>query len=443
VAVAGGCTLCVCFLDVRRHNRISPHTAATLSVFVALVTYIAVFHTLSNLPDGDLFDEIQSRFWMQPTAALALLLCPGVAAVSRWLGLHRGVVGVQASVLEVSVVVVVAAVQTSRWLALRSSPSLSLVDTFARGIIAPLPKNAVLLNSGDIFLMPLLYLQHCVKLREDVGVLNTAHLKGKWFSEQQYRHFPNVHFPDGSYCPECMETSSTFTIATLLHHNLPPRHSGGRRFFLNGYHNDSRAEDTSYQHHFHRRPFGILWEFVSKTENGEVSRQLAREVQAALPNAVEIRTFNESHSLMDGWEQMALTTMFKMLTVQNMYWIGEVRRLKEPPPPHLEELAFDLSQHLLANEPHNPILLRNDGALFQHLFNVGRPDRKCAYARRMVESYEGFIRNVDRTEEDQLRDVGALEEWCQRVRNNLHTLNCPPASTWTSKQTLYNPYLDG
>jgi hypothetical protein len=161
--------------------------------------YILFFSWRANIPiDVPLLRGVVARFYMQPHVLFAILAAAGLQQaldrlephVVQALQSHRAAIGfIAASTIGVSIM-------------LLNFHEMDLSqDTYAadyiKGLLAPLPPNAILLTKGDATAYPMRYVQNVLRFRTDVTCLDQETMGFPWATDR---------------------------IRTLLHHviTLPP-----------------------------------------------------------------------------------------------------------------------------------------------------------------------------------------------------------------------------
>ena len=179
--------------------------ATALPWAAAAVFHLAAFSLLSNLSIGaPVAAAVQQRFWQQSVLVLAMCASLGLGVLGRWLEpMSRLLVPIVA----VGVPAVLAAVHFPAM----DQRTHVYFREYGRAILAPLPKDAILLITSDEAVGSVRYLQTVESLRPDVLVLPAGQIANEWFPKLAARQIPRLLLPAGN----------SFTFAQFLGLNLP------------------------------------------------------------------------------------------------------------------------------------------------------------------------------------------------------------------------------
>lgn len=135
-------------------------SVAPLALLSAYVFYMGVFHVLSNLPLVDLFYGVVARFWMQPNIIVFIWAGMGI----DWLvdAVAAGLKGRVRSLVVMCFYAACAAlvgVQLQRNYGLSDQSQARYFNQYARSLLEPLPRGAVLLLSYDMQWTSVRYMQ--------------------------------------------------------------------------------------------------------------------------------------------------------------------------------------------------------------------------------------------------------------------------------------------
>jgi hypothetical protein len=210
-----------------------------LTVLLAWLFYVFVFHRLANLPlDNALYFAIHARFWMQPTILLFVPLACGFRACSiaciqltLHLRLHKD--SLTAAVLyRVSVVATMAILgqhAIANWGVVDNSRNTFIRD-YGMALLDSLPPNATLITAYDFQWTSVRYLTVCEGVRPDVDVLNGPMMTFDWFHAK--RHMLHRVSFSGTHLARANSQSHRqggFTIGDMLYLNVPVVQSGRPR----------------------------------------------------------------------------------------------------------------------------------------------------------------------------------------------------------------------
>lgn len=195
-------------------------------LFLTLVFYFAVFHTLSNLPLKDrLLYGVHQRFWMQPNIIMFLFLGVGVDAFMHWLATFfvglctplrnttgkasttaatsktttgdnnsASVVRIIMSVLSFALAGAVVYVQYASNVPMMDMSNNTHFRDYATAVLAPLPLNSILLINYDQQWTSVRYLQQCEGYRTDITALQLSMMTYPWFEHKRHL-YPSITFP--------------------------------------------------------------------------------------------------------------------------------------------------------------------------------------------------------------------------------------------------------
>lgn len=264
-----------------------------LLVAACALFYVAAFHALANVDVSDLFLRgVLARFWMQADVAGCLLAGVGfVAVASRMPGRRVAASGVLATVA------VVAALGASG--GARPDRGAGLVERYGRAILEPLPKDALLLTSGDLITNAVRYLQSCEGLRPDVVVLDQEMMTKPWYVRRLAAAHPDVHFPGAVYHPAA---PGGFSMRAFLDANRD-----ARPLWL---YPDWKSGDSSTAGAYTVWPYGLASEITPATRPLDAPKWM-RESGAAV-QALDARAWPRLDSAEPGtWERVALEDVWQ------------------------------------------------------------------------------------------------------------------------------------
>jgi hypothetical protein len=178
LALAGGLTLA---------GPPQPPLALALTGFLALQL---VFFTRIGFPAGSpLHEGVVERFHVLPFLVLAFVAGLGAARLTRPFR--------DARARRLAWVALAAGVLLSAWPTLRerSERGNRFTDSLGRGVLASLPRGAVLFVEGDLVHNALLHLTRVERLRPDVTVLDQQLMSYAWYVRRARRAHPGL-LPD-------------------------------------------------------------------------------------------------------------------------------------------------------------------------------------------------------------------------------------------------------
>ncbi len=172
--VAGVGALSLAFAKGRvREGREGSSRGFVWALVATLVVTGPLFVTRFNLPTEGLYHHVVRRFHLLPIAMSLPFLAMGfeVVIAKTKLG-RRGV--------STGLAVVVACAMVVAWPTVRES-SRPTVDQHMRTVFALLPRDAILVTSGDHDFGGALYVQRALRQREDVTVVGPALVSTRWY----------------------------------------------------------------------------------------------------------------------------------------------------------------------------------------------------------------------------------------------------------------------
>jgi hypothetical protein len=90
--------------------------------------------------------------------------------------------------------------QIATWYELCDQSQAFYIRDYARALLDPLPKDAVLIVNFDLQWTSLRYLQRCEHRRTDVTILNLSMMTFAWFATK-HKHYPSLSFPGTRLVP--------------------------------------------------------------------------------------------------------------------------------------------------------------------------------------------------------------------------------------------------
>ena len=263
-------------------------------LFLTQCFYFLVFHNLANLPLGDrLLFGVHQRFWMQPNVLTFMWAGIGFNEVVRLIShlpdsaamlrafrprSYDEYVGRKPSSSMLSIVCLalaagLVALQCYRWYFLSDQKDALHFRSYARAILDPLPKNAVLLINYDMQWTSLRYVTQCEGYRSDVTLINLSMMTYTWFIHKRSLYpklkFPGVYLasPASSAVVTGTPEGKAFTLTRFLDANI----AKGIPIFLGG---KVPHSDPELNERYENVPTGLVSRFVpiSSAPNGTIYR---------------------------------------------------------------------------------------------------------------------------------------------------------------------------
>ncbi|ETV91286.1 hypothetical protein, variant 2 [Aphanomyces invadans] len=329
--------------------------------------YLVVFHALSNMPLSEgLLYGVHMRFWQQPNIVLFVWGGVGLNAVLHRANEASGVLSRLGVVLSIACTVG----QGVQWHHVGNQSQAWYIHNYAKALVDPLPRNALVFVNYDLQWTAIRYLQRCEGFRPDVTVLNLSMMTYKWFGTK-HALYPSMSFPGDRLVPASNHQDGGFSLRDLVRVNID-KFPGG--IYLGGQLN---FPDPTFHDHFITVPYGLLDKFhpASKPVYKSLKkwhRQNAKRmahVRAHLPVVPSNADYND-----ETWEwtvardyhmkQLGVATFLLDETIKsdkaNITWLAECTRPLE---------------HSLRHEPRqfwSESLLKNLGLAYAYI--VRSPD---------------------------------------------------------------------
>eukprot|EP00941_MAST-03F_sp_MAST-3F-sp1_P003939 g3939.t1 len=130
------------------------------------------------------------------------------------------------------------------WIVVGKLGSVSFRE-YGKQILKSIPKNSLLLVSGDLNHNSVKYVQQCERFRTDIDILSPELMSYEWFTSTHARHYKRISFPASVYHPK-----NGYHMADFLVQNL----DSYPYIFLAG---DWKDGDGSASQYFDLVPFGL------------------------------------------------------------------------------------------------------------------------------------------------------------------------------------------
>ncbi|KAL3790678.1 hypothetical protein HJC23_009778 [Cyclotella cryptica] len=215
----------------------------------ALVFYLGIFHSLSNLPlSNPLLFGIHQRFWMHSNILAFILLGVGmnnlVTATSRISVPLSLVLSVATLLLPLS--------QYRQNYVLSDQRSNSYFRSYAMSILETLPHNSLLLINYDQQWTSVRYLQECEGVRSDIRSINLRKTKQPLYPDVA---FPGTHYTKGN---TLSWVNGGFTFSELVDANM---NKFDRKIFIGGKIN---YDDIAFTNKYEEIPHGLVRKIVPR-----------------------------------------------------------------------------------------------------------------------------------------------------------------------------------
>ena len=340
---------------------------------VALIFYLIIFHSLSNLPlHQKLLYGVHQRFWMQPHILAFILVGYGLSflclVISRYTTKRNIII----------VLFALASFSFKRGYISSVQSDNYFFHNYARGILDSLPSNSLLFINYDQQWTSIRYMQECEHIRPDITSINLSMMSYNWFQMKQSL-YPNVTFPGTHYTQmnSIQWENGGFSFSELLEQNFD---SFKGRVFIGGILN----YDEEHLKGFEEIPFGMTRQFVRRDDLSNIIAEEYRRKSALAWRVIgryhehlpDIYRYNE-----ETWEWTIVREFYSHWLARATYLLDlavKANPNNEPIStlPALIESALWLEYARLADTTQIPqaSLLKNVGLAYLHL--VRTPDSK-------------------------------------------------------------------
>lgn len=360
-----------------RRDRSARVLAVSCFIFVF---YVVVFHKLANLSlENRLYREVTARFWQQPNIFVFCWAGLGFAAVMARLPARARLI---APALALTAVI---AQGTTRYRGLDQSTNRTFFD-LGHGMLDGLPKDAILLTSGDIYTNATRYLQSAEGVRPDVTILDRGLLSSLWIKPYLERVHPEVKLPGAYLRPN---DAAGFSLEQFFRAN--ERRS---EIFLS---NLDANDDRGWEKVYTTWPWGVL--------NWVVPRDRVMDYPQYVSHTASLLTVLDG----DAHRNFAPGTWERV--VWNDYWEADHRKARrilaavagsKPVDEPSIRLAIGLLEKLIARAPiPTNEMYRNLGIMYSLLLNTDP-----AAEAQMVKAWRVYLQ----TNPPDDKDIGEIRK---------------------------------
>ncbi|KDO27984.1 hypothetical protein SPRG_07262 [Saprolegnia parasitica CBS 223.65] len=194
---------------------VSLRHAAGPVVLAMYLVYIVGFHALANLPltEGLLYG-VHMRFWQQPNVIVFTYAGVGLGVILQALPTRptwRLAIGATCAVGA-------GVGQYVRWHAICDQSSATFIAQYAKALLDPLPKNALVFINYDLQWTSMRYLTRCEGYRPDLTIINLSMMTYAWFGTK-HALYPQLIFPGSHLVPASTSQGGGFSLLQLLDAN--------------------------------------------------------------------------------------------------------------------------------------------------------------------------------------------------------------------------------
>ncbi|OQR89828.1 hypothetical protein THRCLA_09555 [Thraustotheca clavata] len=221
------------------------------TILTMYLVYIIGFHALANMPlhEGLLYG-VHMRFWQQPNI---------IAFIWAGVGLGFLLEKVPHTLLKRFLAIIIClgctTYQLTTWYTLNDQSNAMYITQYAKALLDPLPKNALVFINYDLQWTSMRYLQRCEHFRSDLTILNLSMMTYKWFGTKHVL-YPHISFPGSYLVPASLSQNGGFNLMQLIDANYNKFRKSG--IFLGGQLN---YKDPNLFAKYSLVPFGLLDKF--------------------------------------------------------------------------------------------------------------------------------------------------------------------------------------
>ncbi|KAL7548887.1 hypothetical protein ACHAWF_012162 [Thalassiosira exigua] len=265
------------------------------TILLALVFYLAVFHSLSNLPlsnpllygihqvsdtlclmlrklvmqliSGHAFD--QKRFWMHPNIFCFILI--GIGLEKSIVIASRRVPSRLAALASVTLLLPIVSFRQN--ISMSDQSDNNYFQKYALSILETLPKDSLLIINYDQQWTSIRYHQECEGARKDITSINLSMMTYPWWESKQSLYGDLVSFPGTHYTKAntLAWQAGAFTFQEFIDANVA---NFGANIFFGGRLN---FEDHASNEKYEEEPFGLVRRIQSRAPMARSSESYRSE----------------------------------------------------------------------------------------------------------------------------------------------------------------------
>ncbi|KAL3793179.1 hypothetical protein ACHAW5_001407 [Stephanodiscus triporus] len=234
----------------RMKKGVNPLSEVWKTILFALIFYLFVFHSLSNLPlSNPLLYGIHQRFWMHPNILMFMLI--GIGGQKLILSASNG--SPSQLLAFTSMVLSLPFVAYQKNFSISDQSANNHFRNYAMAVLSPLPSNSLLLINYDQQWTSVRYLQECEGIRNDITSINLSMMTFEWWESKRKLYtgvsFPGTHYTKGNTLPW---KNGGFAFSEFVDANVG---RFGTNIFVGGRLN---FEDPQYNEKYEEQPFGLV-----------------------------------------------------------------------------------------------------------------------------------------------------------------------------------------
>lgn len=355
--------------------------------FCLFIIYLAVFFNLANIDlSNDLFKEVFLRFWQLPLMLLTILSAYGL------LHIKPNLKKITFFVL-MTLVLVRGAISFNN----HGRAGVTIFKDYGHAMLESLPKDSVLIATGDLQVNILRFLQVVAKVRTDVTVLPIPLMNLGWYKSSHRKFHQAVKLPPGVYGPK--PSLGKYQLLDIIDLN------DQKKIFMlqdNSLVKKEASSDLSLLKKYNWIPHGFLFRLSPATENIDPISIFSQHTKAkANFNPINYKDLEKG-----SWEELVKTVVF--WNSERYHMIYHTRLLKTHDlVPHKQALAAyleNLRSHFISVPPE---FLKNLGLIYYQLLKNGFKTQE-----KLVSAWGAYYKTLeDKTSHDAREIKKALDHF--------------------------------
>ncbi len=320
-------------------------------IFIILIIYMGVFFSLANIDlTNFLFKEVFLRFWQLPLLLLTILSAYGLQFIKP---LYKKKVFI--------ILTIVVLIRGGFSYNHHSRNGITIFKDYGETMLNSLPKDSVLIATGDLQVNILRFLQVVKKKRPDVTILPVPLMNLAWYKKIHRKFHPTVKLPPGVYAP--FPENGKYQLLDILKLNSQ------KSFFMlqdNKLVKNEGAADLSLLVRFDWVPSGFLFKLIPKEERPNPISTISNHVKAK----GEFKPNSYRRVEKGSWEELVTDVVF--WNAERYHMIYHTRLLKKDDSlTHKQALASHIEGLRIDYKNIPPEFLKNLGLLYYQLRQKG------------------------------------------------------------------------
>ena len=356
-------------------------------ILATLLIYLFIFFSLSNIDlSNNLFKEVFLRFWQLPLLLLTILSAYGIKEIP-----------IQYKKSAFFIITLFVLLRGGLSFYDHGRSKLTIFEDYSLAMLDSLPKDAVLIATGDLQVNILRFQQVVKKKRSDLVILPVPLMNLSWYKKIHRRFKPSFKLPPGVYGP--LKKAGKYQLLDL--YKVNPQ----RKFFMLQDHSLVKKESTSdlsMLKEFNWVPHGFLFELVPKN--------IAIDpIKVINSHELSKKQFQPNHykRLESGsWEELVSEVIF--WNAERYHMIFHTRLLKQKDSiEHRKALAQHIEKLRETFGSIPPEFLKNLGLLYYQLIGNG-----LKMKQPLLSAWGEYYKNLeDKTNAEALEIKKALDHF--------------------------------